>query len=64
MRHAILVLKHYPEVKEDNYHAFLGAPIIHQRKVLGVLTLQQQHKRRFSEDEEGVFGNACDAISR
>jgi phosphotransferase system enzyme I (PtsP) len=47
--------KHYPEVKEDNYHAFLGAPIIHQRKVLGVLTLQQQHKRRFSEDEEAFL---------
>jgi phosphotransferase system enzyme I (PtsP) len=47
--------KHYPEVQEDNYHAFLGAPIIHQRKVLGVLTLQQQHKRRFSEDEEAFL---------
>ncbi|WP_299084606.1 phosphoenolpyruvate--protein phosphotransferase [uncultured Paraglaciecola sp.] len=47
--------KHYPEVQEDNYHAFLGAPIIHQRKVLGVLTLQQQKKRRFSEDEEAFL---------
>jgi phosphotransferase system enzyme I (PtsP) len=47
--------KHYPEVQEDSYHAFLGAPIIHQRKVLGVLTLQQQHKRRFSEDEEAFL---------
>lgn len=47
--------KHYPEVQEDNYHAFLGAPIIHQRKVLGVLTLQQHHKRRFSEDEEAFL---------
>ena len=47
--------KHYPEVHEDNYHAFLGAPIIHQRKVLGVLTLQQKQKRRFSEDEEAFL---------
>jgi phosphotransferase system enzyme I (PtsP) len=47
--------KVYPEVQEDNYHAFLGAPIIHQRKVLGVLTLQQQKKRRFSEDEEAFL---------
>lgn len=47
--------KHYPEVQEDNYHAFLGAPIIHQRKVLGVLTLQQHKKRRFSEDEEAFL---------
>lgn len=47
--------KRYPEVQEDNYHAFLGAPIIHQRKVLGVLTLQQKEKRRFSEDEEAFL---------
>jgi phosphotransferase system enzyme I (PtsP) len=47
--------KHYPEVHEDNYHAFLGAPIIHQRQVLGVLTLQQQENRRFSEDEEAFL---------
>ncbi|MCC2617962.1 phosphoenolpyruvate--protein phosphotransferase [Aestuariibacter halophilus] len=47
--------KHYPEVKEEKYHAFLGAPIIHQRKVLGVLTLQQRGKRRFSEDEEAFL---------
>ncbi|MCF2948660.1 phosphoenolpyruvate--protein phosphotransferase [Paraglaciecola aquimarina] len=47
--------KHYPEVREEHYHAFLGAPIIHQRKVLGVLTLQQQEKRRFSEDEEAFL---------
>ncbi|GAB5382509.1 MAG: phosphoenolpyruvate--protein phosphotransferase [Aliiglaciecola sp.] len=47
--------KQYPEVKEEKYHAFLGAPIIHQRKVLGVLTLQQKKKRRFSEDEEAFL---------
>ncbi len=47
--------KHYPEVREEHYHAFLGAPIIHQRKVLGVLTLQQQDSRRFSEDEEAFL---------
>jgi phosphotransferase system enzyme I (PtsP) len=47
--------KHYPEVLEEKYHAFLGAPIIHRRKVLGVLTLQQKMKRRFSEDEEAFL---------
>ena len=31
--------KHYPEVKEESYHAFLGTPIIHQRKVLGVISI-------------------------
>ncbi|MFT4939129.1 MAG: phosphotransferase system enzyme I (PtsP) [Paraglaciecola sp.] len=47
--------KHFPEVHEEKYHAFLGVPIIHRRKVLGVLTLQQKKKRRFSEDEEAFL---------
>ena len=47
--------KYYPEVQEDNYHAFMGTPIIHQRKVLGVLTVQQKNKRKFSEDEEAFL---------
>jgi phosphotransferase system enzyme I (PtsP) len=47
--------KYYAEVQEDHFHAFLGAPIIHQRKVLGVITLQQKKKRRFSEDEEAFL---------
>ncbi len=46
--------KHFPEVKEDNYHAFIGTPIIHQRKVLGVIAMQQAEVRKFSEDE-GAF---------
>jgi phosphotransferase system enzyme I (PtsP) len=47
--------KHYPEVKEENYHAFIGTPIIYQRKVLGVITMQQRQARRFSEDEEAFL---------
>ncbi len=47
--------KHYPEVKEENYNAFLGTPIIHQRKVLGVITMQQKAMRRFGEDEEAFL---------
>ena len=47
--------KHYPEVKEESYHAFLGTPIIHQRKVLGVITMQQSARRKFSEDEEAFL---------
>ncbi|WP_026294580.1 phosphoenolpyruvate--protein phosphotransferase [Salinimonas chungwhensis] len=47
--------KHYPEVHEENYKAFLGTPIIHQRKVLGVITMQQAKMRFFSEDEEAFL---------
>ena len=53
--------QNHPRFKQDNkvnegkYNAFLGAPIIHQRKVLGVITLQQRAKRRFSDDEEAFL---------
>lgn len=40
-----------PGTDEQNYHAFMGAPIIHHRKVLGVLVVQQSAQRRFEEDE-------------
>ncbi|GHE92298.1 phosphoenolpyruvate--protein phosphotransferase [Thalassotalea profundi] len=44
-----------PEVMEDELHAFLGTPIIHQRKVLGVLTIQQKETRSFTETEEAFL---------
>ncbi len=46
---------HAPEVEEDHYKAFLGTPIIHQRKVLGVLTVQQEDARTFNENEEAFL---------
>lgn len=39
------------QTKENPFHAFLGVPIIHHRKVLGVLVAQQRAQRRFLEDE-------------
>lgn len=39
------------DTDEQEFHAFLGVPIIHHRKVLGVLVLQQRARRRFEEDE-------------
>ena len=44
-----------PEIGEERYHAFLGVPIIHQRRVLGVLVVQQQARRRFDENEEAFL---------
>ncbi|MDX1732897.1 MAG: phosphoenolpyruvate--protein phosphotransferase [Halioglobus sp.] len=38
-------------IGEENFHSFLGVPIIHQRKVLGVLVVQQAERRRFDESE-------------
>ncbi len=40
---------------EEQFHSFLGAPIINQRKVLGVLVVQQKRRRRFDESEEAFL---------
>lgn len=48
-----------PGIGEEHYHSFLGAPIIHQREVLGVLVVQQKDSRRFDEDEEAFLVTAA-----
>ena len=40
---------------EEPFNAFLGAPIVHQRDLLGVLVVQRGDHRRFSEDEEAFL---------
>ncbi|PHS75225.1 phosphoenolpyruvate--protein phosphotransferase [Porticoccus sp.] len=45
----------FPETGEERFRSFLGAPIIHHRKVLGVLVVQQQDRRRFDESEESFL---------
>ncbi|MBG23427.1 MAG: hypothetical protein CMF22_08220, partial [Idiomarinaceae bacterium] len=40
------------EVDEERYNAMLAAPVIHRRRVLGVLAVQQEHDRAFTRDEE------------
>ena len=44
-----------PGIGEEQYHAFLGVPIIHQRDVLGVLVVQQAQQRRFDESDEAFL---------
>lgn len=47
---------HYlPETGEEKYNSFLGVPIMHRRKVLGVLVVQQREKRKFDEAEEAFL---------
>src|SRR3569623_13498 len=36
---------------DEYYHGFLGVPIIHHRKLLGVLVVRQRERRKFAEDE-------------
>jgi len=47
---------HYlKETGEEEFHAFLGVPIIHHRAVLGVLVVQHEARRRFDEGEEAFL---------
>jgi phosphotransferase system enzyme I (PtsP) len=47
--------QYVPDLGEEQYHAFLGVPIIHQRDVLGVLVVQQTQRRRFDESDEAFL---------
>lgn len=44
--------QYFPEAAEDAFHSFLGVPIIHHRKVLGVLVVQSTKLQKFSDDDE------------
>jgi phosphotransferase system enzyme I (PtsP) len=46
---------HIPEVEDGSFHAFMGAPIIHHGRVLGVLVAQKHEQRRFDDDETAFF---------
>lgn len=43
------------ETGEEEFHSFLGVPIIHHRKVLGVLVVQHREKRLFDAGEEAFL---------
>ena len=44
-----------PELGEEPFNAFLGVPIVHHRRTLGVLVAQQREPRRFDADEEAFL---------
>jgi len=48
--------RYFPETGEERFESFLGVPIIHHKKVLGVLVVQQaSNSRRFDEGEEAFL---------
>ncbi|WIX33849.1 phosphoenolpyruvate--protein phosphotransferase [Salinicola sp. JS01] len=47
--------RYFAETGEERFSSFLGVPIIHQRRMLGVLVVQQQEKRRFDEGDEAFL---------
>ncbi len=44
-----------PDTGEEAFNSFLGVPIIHQRRMLGVLVVQQKDSRKFDESEEAFL---------
>lgn len=46
---------HHEEIGEERLKAFLAAPIMHHRQLLGILVVQQQEQRRFDEAEEAFL---------
>ncbi|MCB1683282.1 MAG: phosphoenolpyruvate--protein phosphotransferase, partial [Pseudomonadales bacterium] len=44
-----------PELGEESFNAFLGVPVVHHRRVLGVLVVQQRERRKFDESEEAFL---------
>ncbi len=47
--------RYLKETGEERFHAFLGVPIIHQKRVLGVLVVQQTISRAFDQSEEAFL---------
>jgi len=47
--------RYFKDTGEEHYESFLGAPIIHHRRVLGVLVIQQGERRSFDEGDEAFL---------
>ena len=43
--------RYVPETGEERYHSFLGVPLVHFRKVVGVLYIQRRTRQIFAKDE-------------
>ena len=43
------------ETGEEAFSSFLGVPIVHHRKVLGILVVQQRDERQFDAEEEAML---------
>ena len=51
-----------PGLDDHRFYIFLGVPVIHQRSVLGVLTVQRK-SGNFTEEEEGFLGSLATQIA-
>jgi phosphotransferase system enzyme I (PtsP) len=47
--------RYLSETGEERFNSFLGVPIIHHKRILGVLVVQQSDARKFDESEEAFM---------
>jgi len=47
--------RYFPETHEERYQAFLGVPLVHLRRQVGVLVVQESQRRKFTADEEAFL---------
>ncbi len=47
--------RYFAETGEERFASFLGVPILHHRRVMGVLVVQQKERRQFDESEESFL---------
>ncbi len=47
--------RYFPETHEERYQAFLGVPLVHLRRLIGVLVVQESQRRKFTADEEAFL---------
>lgn len=47
--------RYFPETGEERFKSFLGVPIIHRRRTLGVLVVQQRKNNRCFDEGEEAF---------
>jgi phosphotransferase system enzyme I (PtsP) len=46
---------HISKTGDESFHGFLGAPIIHHGRTMGVLVAQKHERRSFSDDDAAFF---------
>ena len=47
--------RYFPETGEERFRSFLGVPITHHRRVLGVLVVQESQNQRYFDEGEEAF---------
>ena len=47
--------QHIQEIGDGALHGFMGAPVIHHGRVVGVMVAQKREQRRFDNDEAAFF---------